>query len=256
LKNIVLRGYAGCGKSWMMQYCILHAYSNGLFALPTAMMANRSVFLGTKHIDWLFCLPFEKNHSAYKTAETVIAYVMQKQERLNILRTLDILFIDEIGQVPAELLSVIDIILRRVRESQVVFGGVHIVGTMDHTQLQPVSGRPFLLSSLIITCFKMVKVETPVRCAGENVFSRLQELIRLHHSKYTSAILLELRNLLNDIPTYVDDWDSPQIGSDTYRLYGKKTPAIDATRNYINTTRNSMQPNLLREKQSVDMEMV
>ena len=110
VKNHVIRGYAGCGKSWTMQYCILHAYSRGLFALPTAMMANRAVFLGTKHIDWLFGLPFEKNFSAYKTAESAIATLMKYPERLNILRTLDVLFIDEIGQVLSELLSVIDII--------------------------------------------------------------------------------------------------------------------------------------------------
>ena len=60
VKNHVIRGYAGCGKSWTMQYCILHACIRGLFALPTAMMANRAVFFGTKHIDWLFGLPFNK----------------------------------------------------------------------------------------------------------------------------------------------------------------------------------------------------
>ena len=191
----------------MMQYCILYAHSKGLLAVTTAMMANISVFLGTKHIDWLFCLPFDKNHSAYKTAEVAIANLMQNPERMNILRTLDILFVDEIGQLPAELLSVIDIILRRIRDSQVVFGGVLIIGTMDHTQLQPVSGRPFLLSSLIVTSFKMVKVETPVRCAGDTNFIRLQEIIRLHHSKYTDDILTELQNLLEIVPTYVDSWN-------------------------------------------------
>ena len=138
VKNHVIRGYAGCGKSWTMQYCILHAYSKGLFALHTAMMSNRYFFLVTKHIDWLFCLPFEKNHSAYKTAESAIAMLMQKPERINILRILDVLFIDEIGQVQAELLSVIDIVLRRIRDSQVVFGGLLLIATMDHTQLQPV----------------------------------------------------------------------------------------------------------------------
>ena len=88
--------------------------------------------------------------------------MIQYPEKENILKCLDILFIDEIGQVPAELLSVIDIILRRIRNSQIVFGGVLVIGTMDHTQLQPVTGRPLLLSSLIITCFVMVKLETSV----------------------------------------------------------------------------------------------
>ena len=254
VKSCIIRGFAGCGKSWSMQYCILYAYSKGLFALPTAMMSRRSVFLGTKHLDWIFCLPFEKNYSAYKTADHAIGKLMQYPERENVLKCLDVLFIDEIGQVPAELLSTIDIILRRVRNSQIVFGGVLIIGTMDHTQLQPVSGRPLLLSSLIITCFVMVKLVTSVRCAGDENFRRLQELLRIHFSKYTNDILIELRRLLNTVPTYVPNWNSPSIGNDTYRLYGKKTPAIEATRNYVNSIRNSIPSSQIREKRGVDVE--
>ena len=192
VKNHVIRGFAGCGKSWCMQYCILHAYSKGLFALPTAMMSRRSVFLGTKHIDWLFCLPFEKIHNPNRIAEIAMGSLLQYPNKMNILKSIDILLIDEIGQTPAELLSVIDIIIRRIRSSQIVFGGVLVIGTMDHTQLLPVSGRPFLLSSLIITCFTMVKLETPVRCAGDQSFQHLQELVRLHYSEYTEDIILKL----------------------------------------------------------------
>ena len=84
-------------------------------------MEHRSFFLGTKHIYWLFFIPFENNKSAYKTSESEIASLMQKKEIINTLRTLDILFIDEIFQLPAEFLSVIDIILRRIRERQNLF---------------------------------------------------------------------------------------------------------------------------------------
>ena len=89
---------------------------------------------------------------------------------MNILRNLDVLFIGEIGQVPAEISSVIEIILRRVRDVQVFLGGLFIVSKMDHMQLQPVRGRLFLLSSHVITLFKMVKLETSVRCAGDAPF--------------------------------------------------------------------------------------
>ena len=58
---------------------------------------------------------------------------------------LDILFFDEIGQLPAEIFAAIEIILLRVRDSNKFMGGVIIISTIDNTQLQPVSGRPFLL---------------------------------------------------------------------------------------------------------------
>ena len=254
LKSCGIRGFAGCGKSWCMQYCILHAYSKGLLAVPTAMMSRRSVFLGTKHLDWLFCLPYEKNFSPYKTAETAIARLLQEPEKENILRCLDILFIDEVGQVSAELLSTYDMILRRIRNTQIVFGGVLIIGTLDHTQLLPVSGRPLLLSSLIITCFVMVNLKTSVRCVDDDNFMRLQELLQMNYLKYTSQDLVELRNLLSTVPTFVSDWNSPEIGSNTYRLYGKKKPAIQATRDYINHMRRTIDAPDLLEKRAVDVE--
>ena len=160
LKSCTIRGYAGSGKSWCMQYCMLHYFSLGLIDVPTSVMARRSVFLGSKHIDHMFCLPFDKkNMSAYKIAEAAISRLQRYPEKLNLLRMLDVLFFDEIGQLPAEIFAAIEIILRRVPDSNEFMGGVIIISTMDHTQLQPVAGRPFLLSLYVITCFKMVKLE-------------------------------------------------------------------------------------------------
>ena len=127
---------------------------------------------------------------------------------------------------------------------------------MDHTQLNPIGGRPFLLSSLIITCFTMVKLETPVRCAGDENFVRLQEILRMHHSMYTEDLLNKLRDLLSTVPIFVDNWDSEEIGMDTYRLYGKKAPAIEATCNFINSIKNTMSNNDYREKRAVDLEKI
>ena len=67
----------------------------------------------------------------------------------------------------------IEIILRRVRNSQVLLDGLLIVGTMDHTQLQLVNGRKLVLFYNIIKCFKMVILETSVRCAGDAPFEQL-----------------------------------------------------------------------------------
>ena len=63
-------------------------------------------------------------------------------------------------------------------------GEVLIISTMDHTQLQPVNGRPFLLSTHVITCFKMIKLQCSVRASGDQDFQRMQEIICMHASKY------------------------------------------------------------------------
>ena len=145
------------------------------------------------------------------------------------------LFFDEIGQLPSELFSAIEIILRRIRQSTVFMGGVIIISTIDHTQLQPVNGRPFLLSTHVITCFKMVKLRTSVRAVGDQDYQRLQQIIRIHYSKYIEQpeLLDELRELLANVPTYVENWSSSEITSNTYRLYARRTPANKATQSLI-----------------------
>ena len=99
------------------------------------------------------------------------------------MRYFDPLFIGKIGQVPTESLSTIDIIRRKTRNSQIVFGSVLIIAAMDYTQSLPFFGRTLLLSSLIITCCTMVKLSTSVKCAGDDSYKRLQELLRMHNSQ-------------------------------------------------------------------------
>ena len=167
---------------------------------------------------------------------------------------LDILFFDEIGQLPAEIFAAIEIILRRVRDSNEFMGGVIIISTMDHTQLQPVSGRQFLLSSYVITCFKMVKLETSVRASRDIPFQRLQQIVRMHYSKYTEfpGLLDELRDFLRNVPTHFDNWSSPIITSDTYRLYGRRVPDNEATTYFINSIIENIPNTDLRDKKSID----
>ena len=62
-----------------------------------------------------------------------------KQEGRDILRALDLLFIDEVSTVRADLLDVIDTILRRIRRRpDEVFGGVQLCLIGDAFQLPPV----------------------------------------------------------------------------------------------------------------------
>ena len=96
---------------------------------------------------------------------------------MNLLRTIHILFFDEIGQLCADFFAALEIICFRLRESETFMGGVIVMSTMYHTQLQPVSGSLFLLLSNMITCYKMVKLETCVRLFGDMPFQRLRQII-------------------------------------------------------------------------------
>lgn len=111
VKSIGIKGFPGSGKTFCMLYLSLYARSLGLFVTTTAMMANRSIVLGGLHWHKLFYLPTEKNMLPHQRAEYAIARLSCDCIKMNVLTKLDILFCNEMGQVAAELLSVIDIIL-------------------------------------------------------------------------------------------------------------------------------------------------
>ena len=60
------------------------------------------------------------------------------------------------------------------------FGGVLILGTMDHAQLQPINASPFLCSTLILTTFTMVELKSSVRTANDALFHEFQQLTRMN----------------------------------------------------------------------------
>ena len=88
---------------------------------------------------------------------------------LHLLLTMNVLLLDECGQLSAQQFALIDIILRHARDSSLPFGGVLIIGTFDHYQLGAIQGLPFLLSSHILTDFTLVKLEYSVRACKDKV---------------------------------------------------------------------------------------
>ena len=82
-------------------------------------------------------------------------------------------------------------------------GGVIIISKMDHTQLQHINGRPYLISTYVITCFKILKLQSSVRAAVDVDFQRLQAIVRMHYSQYIEhpELLDDLRLLLRNVPT-------------------------------------------------------
>ena len=64
--------------------------------------------------------------------------------------------------------------MRQVRNNKIPFGDVMFLCTMDHTQLAPIKGKPFLISSHIFSCFKMFTLEHSGRANKDLDFQRLQ----------------------------------------------------------------------------------
>ena len=168
---------------------------------------------------------------------------------------MDILFIDKIGQLPAESISIIEMILIRICNNSILFrGGIVTISTLDHTQLKPVKGRPFLLSSHLIINFKMPKLETSVCAIANCSLQKIQKIISSRYNQFTENLnlLSELRDPLHDVPRYIDTWTSPLITSDTYRLYGRRSPANEAIQSFIQSIRSDIPTDFLQEKRAID----
>ena len=87
-------------------------------------------------------------------------------------------FFYEMGQCSAEFLTAFNNILRKVRNGNIFFGGVLIIFSIDHTQIHPIRGCPFLTSCHVIPYFKMVTLENSIRAGNYVTFKRIQHIAR------------------------------------------------------------------------------
>ena len=74
VKNIIITGFPGGGKTFVLMYVLIYARSRGLFTVSTAMMSNREIQLGGIHWHKLLCIPVDQsnNMSVYRMAELAI----------------------------------------------------------------------------------------------------------------------------------------------------------------------------------------
>ena len=150
--HVFLTGRAGTGKTTFLKSLQDKTYKRMVVVAPTGVAAINA---GGQTIHSFFQLPFgpqipedaPKTHSEESQEPTpnasVKALASQYQKlsktKLNIMQSLDLLIIDEISMVRADVLDAIDAVLRRARRSKKPFGGVQLLMIGDVHQLAPVA---------------------------------------------------------------------------------------------------------------------
>ncbi len=144
--HIFLTGKAGTGKTTFLKNLPLKTYKRMVVVAPTGVAAINA---GGQTIHSFFQLPFgpqlpenAQNTMAWgkMSAKTKAAQLQKLNKRkINLMRSLDLLIIDEISMVRADVLDAIDAVLRRVRRSQKPFGGLQLLMIGDVHQLAPVA---------------------------------------------------------------------------------------------------------------------
>ncbi|GAB2533271.1 helix-turn-helix domain-containing protein [Spirosoma aerophilum] len=130
-QNIFLTGKAGTGKTTFLQQIKQLSAKRLAVVAPTGVAAINA---GGVTIHSLFQLPF----GPLTPGTTQREGKKFNKEKINLLRTLDLLVIDEISMVRSDVLDGIDEVLRRYRSSSAPFGGVQLLLIGDMQQLPPV----------------------------------------------------------------------------------------------------------------------
>ncbi|GEM_PF-41228 len=130
-RTIFLTGKAGTGKTTLLHHIKKESLKRLVVVAPTGVAAINAKGVT---IHSFFQMPFGpiiprvEKKSKYKFNKT----------KINIIRSLDLLIIDEISMVRADLLDGIDQVLRRYKSRDKVFGGVQVLMIGDLQQLSPV----------------------------------------------------------------------------------------------------------------------
>ena len=130
-KSVFLTGKAGTGKTTFLREVVEKSSKRVVVVAPTGIAAINA---GGVTIHSFFQLPF---HPFIPGAKIESKFAFSKEKR-SIIRTIDILVIDEISMVRCDLLDALDSVLRRFRDRNKPFGGVQLLMIGDLQQLTPV----------------------------------------------------------------------------------------------------------------------
>ncbi len=133
--NVFLTGKAGTGKTTFLKRLREDSPKRMVVVAPTGVAAINA---GGVTIHSFFQLPLSPYVPGMQFSESGRKQYSFSKEKKNILRSLDLLVIDEISMVRADLLDAIDSVLRRYKDHTRPFGGVQLLMIGDLQQLSPV----------------------------------------------------------------------------------------------------------------------
>ena len=161
----------------------------------------------------------------------------------HILLTMDMLLLDECGQLSAQQFATLDIILRNLRDTPLPFGGVLLIGTLDHAQLGPISGLPFLLSSHIVTDFTLIKLEHSVRAARDANLQEIQHITRMspYDLRKDPKKRDYFRKLVKENFNFCDSFSSDEISPNHVKVSHKRKQALEAQDDLVDITKKALE---------------
>ncbi len=195
-RSVFLTGKAGTGKTTFLNDFVKKTRKKHIIVAPTGIAAINA---GGVTIHSLFAIPsrtfvpttdFVDPNLAMNINE-LFPHFKYRKEKLDLFREIELIIIDEVSMLRADLLDMMDHSLRRVRRNQLPFGGVQLLLIGDLYQLPPVvrddSERilskfyetPFFFSAKALQNVRLINVElTTVYRQQDEEFLEILDAVR------------------------------------------------------------------------------
>lgn len=146
-RSLFLTGKAGTGKTTLLKEIIATTHKNTVVVAPTGIAALNA---GGVTIHSFFHLPFAafipdtnnppifSEHLKFENRSSLKRHMMMNSARRALFTNMDLLVIDEVSMLRADVLDAMNFVLQRVRKNQAPFGGVQVLFIGDLLQLPPV----------------------------------------------------------------------------------------------------------------------
>ena len=148
-KHVFLTGKAGTGKTTFLRKLIQLTHKKAMICAPTGIAAINAAGVT---IHSLFQLPFgaffpdsaaniinQNITFNFNTPRTIVKHLNMQGNKRRMIQELELLVIDEVSMLRADMLDAIDFTLRYIRRNRnVPFGGVQLLFIGDLHQLPPV----------------------------------------------------------------------------------------------------------------------
>lgn len=188
-KLVYLTGKAGTGKTTFLKYIKDTTEKNTVILAPTGVAAINA---GGVTIHSFFQIPFgpfvpddsrlRTNAEGNENRETIFTTFRYREDKREIIENLELLIIDEISMVRADMLDVIDRILRVFRRKpHLPFGGVQVILIGDTFQLPPIADNDqwAILSQFYKTPFffssKVIEQNTPLYIELKKIYRQNEQ---------------------------------------------------------------------------------
>ena len=205
-RSLFLTGKAGTGKSTFLRYIAANTKKKHIVLAPTGIAAINA---GGSTLHSFFKLPFHPllpNDSMY-SVRNIRNTLKYNSEKIKIIREVELIIIDEISMVRADIIDFIDKVLRvYCRNMREPFGGKQLLLVGDIYQLEPVVREddrrllnPFYRSSFffdakIFQQFQLVSIElTKVYRQSDPIFISILDHIRTSQAQAKDLQLLNQR---------------------------------------------------------------